>query len=289
MAQGDPSEPEREPDVSGTPEGDKDPQNWSKKLQKAPEEVSEPLERADDENSPGWASGVPDKLERNADIRNDLPSTREHPRGHGNERVDETSALLRGTGPGGRMGERVELRSVEVDKVHDNDGNGIHGTQEDPRRNGDERDVRTDAPGRDPGRGGRVQVQDESDDVGRDLERDNDGGGDGHDGRRSRVDGAVSDVRYESKRLGTKTLTTGEVSQHGQRDHKLAHAPRPPTPSSKHLRRPTVQLNSPRRRGKLKTSDASVSTTRPERAKALTKSSGHVETASDYLYMMKTL
>ena len=94
---------------------------------------------------------------------------------------------------------QVELRSAEVDQTRDSDGYVSHSTHGPSRRDGDKHEVATDAPGRYLGRGGRVEVQDKSRDVERDLERENDGNGVGYDGTWCRMDSAANDARNKSK------------------------------------------------------------------------------------------
>lgn len=65
------------------------------------------------------------------------------------------------------------------------------------------------------------------------------------------MDGATSDARCESTGLETRPLAEERKSHHADYDHRTAHVPRPP---SKRPKRPTGQPNSPRRRGKPKSS-----------------------------------
>ena len=90
-------------------------------------------------------------------------------------------------------------------------------------------------------------VHSELDNVECNLEHGNNGDGDGHDGNEGWMNGAASNVCYNSKRVRTKTLATEEASQHRRRNQKMAYVPRHPTPSSKHPRHPTHDLNLPRR------------------------------------------
>ena len=106
---------------------------------------------------------------------NVVQNTMEHPEGCRNERVDEMIAQSPDAAPGGAEGEKVELRSAEVDWTRDNDEDGYYGTQGPPRGDGDGRDVETDSRRRDMGREGRVGVLDRSDDVERDWKRETDG------------------------------------------------------------------------------------------------------------------
>lgn len=73
----------------------------------------------------------------------------------------------------------------------DDDRDGSYSTHGPPRRDGDERDVETNAQGRNPGRGGRVEVQGELDGVRCDLEHGIDGEHVGLDRRRGRMAGAT--------------------------------------------------------------------------------------------------
>ena len=202
-------------------------------------------ERGGEEYSLRATPDSPDEPERNADAPNGLPGTREGPAQHGNDRVDETSATRREYRPGGAENEQGESGLVEVDRARDSDGDVSHGTQALPRGDDDEREVKTAAPGRDTGQGGRVRVQDGSDDIERNLECDNDGDGDGYDERWARMDGTASGGRRESKRLDTKTLAGGGTDQHGRYGRTTDHIPRSPTRPSKHIRHPTGNPNPP--------------------------------------------
>ena len=187
-----------------------------------------------------------------------LLTIQERPECDGDKRVDEPNALRRHTGPGGQMGDENELEQVEPDRTRKSDGAESHSTQGPPRDDEDERDIETNAPGRDPGGGGRVQVQDRSGDVEGDWDCQSDGDGIVFDWIRDQMDGAASDVRNGSKRADTKSLAMERRGQHGRRNRGTANAPRPPIPSNNH-RRLESHPNPPRRRGRLKSRPTSIS------------------------------
>ena len=270
-----PGDPEREADASRASSGDEDPCKVPKKPTEAREQVGERMERQVQENAPERTPDGPDEPGRNTAMPDDLPSTRESSQSHGNDGVDETSAPSRGIGPGGAEGELGELGDGECDRTRDSDGDDVHSTQGCPRGDGDERKVETAAPGRDIGRGDRVEVQDRSDDVEGDQGHKNDGDGDGYDGTRDRMDGSTSCARRESKRLRTRWLAIEQQGQRGRHDHNTAHVTGPSTASTDNPRRPIAQPNPPRRRGRLKRDlEALVGRDR------LTEPSGHVQLKS---------
>ena len=159
-------------------------------------------------------------------IPEDGPTIQERPECDMDERVDEPNALRRHTGSGGQVGDEDELGQDERDRTRESGEAESHSTQKPPRDDGDERDIETNAPGRDPGGGSRVQVQDRSGDVEGDWDRQSDGDGIVFDWIRDQMDGAASDVRNGSKRADTKSLAMERRGQHGRRTH-LGHPYRP--------------------------------------------------------------
>ena len=160
------------------------------------------------------------------------------------------------------MGEQVRSRGVEVDSdrrkvVDDADYDGIG-----PRSDGNERDVETNAPGRDRGPGGRLGEQEAMGGVERDWKRETDGEGGGFDGRWWVMDGATSAARLDSERVETDALAEYQASQHEQRQRTTTNVPGPSTPPPIDHRQPNDHPNPPRRRGRLKTKPTRVSRSR---------------------------
>ena len=128
-----------------------------------------------------------------------------------------------------------------------------------PRSEEDERYVETNALCRVRGPGGHVDEEAESGDVGGERERESDGDGVGIDRIWCWMYGATSGARHDSKRVDTRQLAGVEASQHEQRKHETAYAPRPSIPPPEYHRRPTNQPNPPHRRGHIRTTSRRIS------------------------------
>ena len=263
-------------------QGGDDPRNRPKKPKESSECIREQQEQGVEVNSPSLTPGNQSEPERTAVVPNDLPSHQERPKGDRDERVNKTIAQSLHTVPRGEEVDPGRLGSVRRNRTCNRDCDEPSGIQEVPRGDGDERNIKTSAPCRDPGGGGQLVVQGELDDVERDLERGNDGDGDGYDGIRGKMDGATSDVRTDSKRVKTKSLARQQASQHECNGTEMVHVPAPATTSKDNPRRIMHLLNPPRRRGKLKTTAATVSQPRP--CERTHQSHGHVVTISGDIY-----
>ena len=116
-------------DMSGVSDGDKDARKWPKKLWNRSKHIQEHFEQGSQGDSPRRARGDPDKL-RNGHPKH-LPR---RPHGLSKQRwrhCSGTNTWSRGTGPGGCIGEQVELRDVKADSDRKkiSYGTGYGGTQ----------------------------------------------------------------------------------------------------------------------------------------------------------------
>ena len=172
-------------------EGDEDSHIVLKHLQNTLECAEGCTEQRVHMYSPPDAPGDPDELGCSRCVSDHLSNIQRRPKNHGNECEAEMVAHHQGTAPGGAEGEEVRLDDVEHNQMHNSDAGGVHSTQGHPGDDGDKRYVETKVPGQVPGRGGRMEVQERSDNIRHDLERGIDGDSVGLDGKRGRMDGTM--------------------------------------------------------------------------------------------------
>ena len=184
--------------TSGVPGRIEDVGKWPRKLRKASKRVSERSERRSPENSPSRPREEPEDPGGETRVPGSVQSDQEGPEGVRDERVDETNAPCRDTGPGGRLELQRDSRGVEVDRDCRKVVKGTEHHGKRPRSEEDERYVETNALCRIRGPGGHVDEEAESGDVGGERERESDGDGVWIDGIWCRMDGAMSGARCDS-------------------------------------------------------------------------------------------
>ena len=217
------------------------------------------------EDSPRRTPDAPDELDELGNetaVPGGVHDVQEHPRNVRSGCAEEMDAPCRDTAPGDPRGELEASRDVEGvwDRRNVVDSGGYDGI--DPRTDGNERGIEMNTLGRDRGPGGHLGEQEAMGNVERDWRRRNVVGGDGYDGNEGWEDGVTSGARYDSKRVGTRSLA-GQDSQHQHDTRNVkTDVPRPSQPPSHHHRRPIELADPPRRRGRLKSRPISVSNSR---------------------------
>ena len=257
-------DPSGEAHASGASGRIEDVWKWPRKLRKASKRVSEHSERRTRVDSPRSAKESEDPGGETV-APGGVQSVQEGPRKVRDERVNETNAPSRVIGPGRHLDVQGDSEVVEgnPDRAKVVEGAGNDGKQ--PRTEGDQRYVETNAPGRDGGPGGHIGESVESGEVEGDRERQSDGDGIEMDREWCWTDSATSGARRDSRRVGLQPLAEVRSSRQERRQRTMAHAPRPSTPPSRYARSLSDHVDPPRRRGRLKTKSRRVSQTQARR------------------------